>query len=195
MRPFVVIAVTLLPMVAQEAGQHDRYPEIRALIREAELAAVNIQFLKDRSEPSSWAARLYGRAGYLEDAARALGNKPDSAGYFLWRARVVYGDLAGAEQSLAAIADPERKAGAMASLADLLWKMGDPTKRPKPFRGRQRACAQDREPRSSQAAARDHRTGTDVCLRGSALSNFGNAPPAETFSIAGLTHPLIPDYH
>jgi len=127
MRPFVVIAVTLLPMVAQEAGQHDRYPEIRALMREAELAAVNIQFLKDRSEPSSWAARLYGRAGYLEDAARALGNKPDSAGYFLWRARVLYGDLAGAEQSLAAIADPERKAGAMASLADLLWKMGDPT--------------------------------------------------------------------
>jgi tetratricopeptide (TPR) repeat protein len=131
MRLFTLMMAALVPLGAQgETARTDRYPEIRVLIREAETASVNIQYLDDRSDPHSWGARLFARAGYLDDAARAFG-KLDPAvepPYDLWRARVLYGDLAGAEKSLESIADPGHKAQAMTSLAYLLWKMGEPAK-------------------------------------------------------------------
>ena len=121
------VAVIVAKGVIGAGSGTDLYPEIRALIREAETSAVNIPFLDDRSNPTTWAASLYARAGYLDDAARAFG-KLSVPPYVLWRARVLYGDLAGAEKSLESIADPEDQAGAMTSLADLLWRMGEPTK-------------------------------------------------------------------
>ena len=46
--------------------------------------------------------------------------------YRVWMARVIYGDLTGAEASLDKIANIESKAGRFASLADLLWRMKQP---------------------------------------------------------------------
>jgi hypothetical protein len=89
--PVLIGAITMAPV----AKGSDFYPEIRAIIREAELASVNIRFLNDRSNPSGWAGRLYAQAGYLEDAARAFTKALDSPSMkpepSLWRARVVYG--------------------------------------------------------------------------------------------------------
>jgi tetratricopeptide (TPR) repeat protein len=134
MRLFTLIMAAAVPLHAQDDPvRTDRYPQIRVLVREAETAAANIGFLDDRSNPHSWAASLYARAGYLDDATRAFG-KPSSGQpaseppYDLWRARVLYGDLIGAEKSLESIADPEHRAAALASLADLLWRMGEPAK-------------------------------------------------------------------
>jgi tetratricopeptide (TPR) repeat protein len=132
MRLFTLLIAVVVPLRSQgDAVRADRYPEIRVLLREAEAAATKIAFLDDRSNPHSWAASLYARAGYLEDATRAFGKSSEPASeppYSLWRARVLYGDLIGAEKTLESIADPEHKAAAITSLADLLWRMGEPTK-------------------------------------------------------------------
>src|SRR5947208_3237495 len=107
MRLFTLLLSAVEPLLGQgDAVRTDRYPEIRVLIREAETAATNIRFLNDRSNPRSWAASLYARAGYLDDATRAYGKPSDPASgppYDIWRARVIYGDLAGAEKTLESI--------------------------------------------------------------------------------------------
>jgi hypothetical protein len=121
------VTLFLLPLYAQ-APSSDRYPEIRAIIREAEAASAGVRLLDDRSNPHSWAGTLYARAGYLEDSARAFGvDLASRSPYPLWRAQVVYGDLAGAEKKLRANnPESEKQAGALSSLADLLWRMGKP---------------------------------------------------------------------
>jgi tetratricopeptide (TPR) repeat protein len=121
--PLFTISIALH---AQTADQADRYPVIRKLIQEAETAAVGIQYLDDRSNPREWASRLYAHAGYLADAIRANDGRADA--YHIWRARVLYGDLETVEKSFESIADPENKASRLISLADLLWRMGEPDK-------------------------------------------------------------------
>lgn len=111
---------------AQPPGQADLYPLVRTLVQEAERATVQVQFLDDRSNPRSWASRLYARAGYLNDAVRANGGRDDA--YQIWRARVLYGDLAGGERTIESMPDPEQRALALVSLADFLWRMGDADK-------------------------------------------------------------------
>ena len=128
------IVATLSTRAQQSAVTVDRYPEIRVLIHEAETAAVNIRFLDDRSNPHTWAASLYARAGYLDDAARVFDKQTSSLPpasqppFALWCARVVYGDLPGAEKLLNANTDPEHRTAAMTALGHLLWRMGEPEK-------------------------------------------------------------------
>jgi tetratricopeptide (TPR) repeat protein len=121
MKPLALAMGAFLPLCAQ---QIDLYPGTRALIREAETAAASNRNLDDRRSETSWAGRLYERAGYLDDAVRAFGNPAGACG--LYRARTVYGDLAGAQKCVEAISDLERRAAAFASLGDLLWRMGQP---------------------------------------------------------------------
>jgi len=106
--PLFTLSISLC---AQTADEHDRYPVVRTLIQEAETAAVNIRFFDDRSSPSSWASSLYARAGYITDAIRANGGRGDA--YHIWRARVLYGDLAGVETTFESISDPENKASSL----------------------------------------------------------------------------------
>lgn len=126
MRPFALLVLSSLLLRAQA---QDLYPEIHALVSEAESAAADIRLLEDRSDPHAWAGRIYARAGYLDDAERAFAVSPGSSDgppYPLWRAWVVYGRLDRAEKSFESVADPDKKAGLLAALADLLWRMGQP---------------------------------------------------------------------
>src|SRR4051812_13071468 len=127
MRLLAFIFSVVLSASAQDAGGTGRYPEVRAFLREAESIAATIVPPKDRHESAGSLASLYAQAGYLDDSARAFANVSDPP-YALWKARVVYGDLAGAEKSVQAIADPERRAGMVAVIANLLWRMGEPAK-------------------------------------------------------------------
>jgi tetratricopeptide (TPR) repeat protein len=103
----------------------DLYPEARALLLAAELSAENLRQLADGSDPWTWAGSLYARAGYLADAERVLG--PSEEPHFIvWTARVVYGDLAGAEASIDKISSPASKAECYVALANLLWRMQKP---------------------------------------------------------------------
>jgi tetratricopeptide (TPR) repeat protein len=124
MRLIVLFVVVLSFLGAQQSQPTDRYPEIRAIIREAEVAAKNVPILPDKSRPVLWAGNLYARAGYLDDAERAY-SKTDVPPVTVFRARVVYGDLAGAEKYLRSLADPDRRATSTSSLADFLWRTGD----------------------------------------------------------------------
>jgi len=124
MRLIVLFVIVLSFLSAQEIQPSDRYPKIRAIIREAEVAAKDIPILPDKSRPAQWAGNLYARAGYLDEAERAY-SKAAVPPVTVFRARVVYGDLAGAEKYLQSIADPDRGATSMSSLADLLWRTGD----------------------------------------------------------------------
>jgi tetratricopeptide (TPR) repeat protein len=122
--PIVLALLTNLPLSAQG---RDLYPQVRALLLEAEAASTKIQFLDDRSNPHTSIGTLYAHAGYLEDAERAFARTqsptPDPP-YDLWRGWVVYGRLDRAEKSIDAITDPENRARFLLSLADLLWRTG-----------------------------------------------------------------------
>ena len=120
----LVSAWLLTPGAAQTTT--DYYPEVRKVLLEAEAASVGITILPDRSTPLPWAARLYARAGYLEDAARAW-KKAGEGQEQLISARVLYGDLPGGLNVIAAIRDSEKKAQALIHVAQMLWKMGDRT--------------------------------------------------------------------
>jgi len=84
---------------------------------------------------------LYAHAGYIEDAKRVIGPSKVPS-YRLWKARVIYGDLTGAEASLDKIANIESKAGRFASLADLLWRMKQPELARSRFEKARRLAAQ-----------------------------------------------------
>lgn len=111
--------------LARDLRGADMYPQVRAIVYEAETNSTGIQFLPDRSEPLLVAGRLYMRAGYLDDAARVFGSLSDDR-YHLWKFRAVYGDLDGADKTLESIGDPQKKAQDQIQLADLLWKLGEP---------------------------------------------------------------------
>jgi len=110
--------------VCARAEALDRYPEIRTIILEAETASAGITTLADGSEPLSWAADLYARAGYLEDASRAL-TKAGAPPEQLSAARALYGDLDGALKAVTAMRDPERRTTRLTGLAGILWRMED----------------------------------------------------------------------
>src|SRR6266576_3663634 len=85
----VIFVILTLPLGAQSS---DLYPQVHALLLEAEAAAANVRFLDDRSNPRTSIGSLLAHAGYLEDAARAFASDPSSfpgPPYDLWRAWVV----------------------------------------------------------------------------------------------------------
>lgn len=121
------IAFVTLAGLQLDGQNRDLYPQVHALLLEAETASANIEFLDDRSNPHTSIGSLYAQAGYLEDAERVLARYPSSVPGVhpdLWRAWVVYGRLDRAEKSIDSVHDPELKARFVASLADLLWRMG-----------------------------------------------------------------------
>ncbi len=122
---FFLIFATSVALRGQSKADPNLYPEVRALILEAELAANGLRMPENGSNPWTWAGSLYAQAGYVEDAERLFGPSAEPP-YKLWKARVVYGDLAGAEASLDKIAKLESRAACFASLADLLWRMQRP---------------------------------------------------------------------
>ena len=119
-----LISTLFVAAAAFAAGpeQLDLYPQARGIIQAAERDSLHISMLDDRSRPVEWAAHLYARAGYLEEAAQAYSRSSDSP-MTLIKARVVYGDLPGAEKAIAAIVPPEQRLNAEMSVADVLWKM------------------------------------------------------------------------
>lgn len=123
----LLIAFAILANLRLSVQNRDLYPQVHALLLQAETSSANIQFLDDRSNPHTSIGSLYAHAGYLEDAERAFARSPSSVPgppYDLWRGWVVYGRLDRVEKSIDAMNDPERKARFVSSLADLLWRMG-----------------------------------------------------------------------
>jgi hypothetical protein len=107
------------------SGDEDRdlYPQIHAILREAETESLNIPSFDDRSVPSEWEAHLYARAGYLEDARRtSLRTSKFSA--VLLKGYVVYGAMSSAENVVAQMPNPYGKGRAQLIIADTLWRMG-----------------------------------------------------------------------
>jgi len=67
----LLIAFAILTNIQLGAQTRDLYPQVHALLLEAETSSTNIQFLDDRSNPHTSIGSLYALAGYLEDAERA----------------------------------------------------------------------------------------------------------------------------
>jgi tetratricopeptide (TPR) repeat protein len=123
MRSTALALIAALSLTGQ-----DRYPQVRALVLEAEAQSGNMRLLKDRSNPHTWAGDLLAHAGYLEDAERAYRKSGDfSSGppVILWKAWVVYGERERAERWIESAMTPGEKAPRLLALADLLWRMGD----------------------------------------------------------------------
>jgi tetratricopeptide (TPR) repeat protein len=108
----------------------DLYPQVRALVLEAEVASANMRLLKDRGNPHTWAGDILAHAGYREDAervyAKSTGASKDPP-YMLWRAWVIYGHRERAEKLIESATSAEVKASMLTSFADLLWRFGEPT--------------------------------------------------------------------
>jgi len=121
-RLLLVYALLLTPSPAETA--RDFYPEVRKILLEVETAAAGIAVLPDRGEPLPWAARLFARAGYLDDAARVL-TKAGRGQEQIASARVLYGDLPGGLQAVGAVRDAERRVMFFTGIAHVLWEMGD----------------------------------------------------------------------
>ncbi len=121
-----LLAVLLL-VTGGRSQTIDRYPQVRALVLEAEAAAGSIPLLRDRSNPHTWAGDILAHAGYLDDAERAYAKSqgPTQPPYTLWRAWVVYGHRDRAERMIANETSTEKKARYNGMLADLLWRMGE----------------------------------------------------------------------
>ncbi len=124
MKWLVLVLATALSLHAQP---HDLYPQVRALVLEAEAASANMRFFKDHGDPHAWAGDVLAHAGYLDDAERAyakssshLSDPPD----ILWRAWVLYGDRERVQKLIESATSAERKATYLASFAEMLWRMG-----------------------------------------------------------------------
>ncbi len=124
-RVFSILLVGSAALLGQGVAQRDLYPEVRALLLEAELAANGLRELADGLNPWTRMGEMYARAGYVADAERVMGPTKEPS-YRVWQARVVYGDLAGAEASFEKIGSPESKAACYAAMANLLWRMQEP---------------------------------------------------------------------
>jgi len=120
-----LLSTLLLVRIVFAAGaeQPDLYPQIREIIQAAERDSLQIAMLDDRSRPGEWAGHLYARAGYLSEAARAY-SRTSTVPFALFKARIIYGDLAGTEKGIASLARPEQRLHAQLSVADVLWRMG-----------------------------------------------------------------------
>jgi tetratricopeptide (TPR) repeat protein len=124
MRSLFLAAVMASQLSAQ---MRDLYPQVRALALEAEAASAPNGILKDHSDPHGMVGDILAHAGYLEDAERAFAKAPRySSGTpsALWRAWVVYGHPEKAQKLIESTTSPEKKASLSASLADLLWRLG-----------------------------------------------------------------------
>src|ERR1700722_10639134 len=106
----------------------DLYPQVRALVLEAEAASTNIPLFRDHGDPHTWAGNILEHAGHLEDAERAYAesSRPSSDLPSIWRGGVGYGHQEGAEKLIGFTSSAEKKATFLASFADLLWRMGQP---------------------------------------------------------------------
>jgi len=85
--------------------------------------------LKDGSNSHTWAGDILAHAGYLEDAERAYaksrGGSADPSYNILWRGWIVYGQRERAEKFIESAVTADKKAGYLASFADLLWRLGE----------------------------------------------------------------------
>ncbi|WP_031500753.1 hypothetical protein [Bryobacter aggregatus] len=106
-------------------AQIDVYPEIRALLREAETAFSELRPVDRARWTRDHIATLYSKAGYFADADRVFGAEESGWPRHL-KAFAVYGRAADAEKLANAMTDPEVKAQSLMSLADVAWKMGQP---------------------------------------------------------------------
>ena len=88
------LALTLLTAYYLCGQTLDLYPQVRALVLEAEGASANMRLLKDNSNSHTWTGDILAHAGCLEDAERADAKSPGPSSdppYILWHAWVVYG--------------------------------------------------------------------------------------------------------
>jgi tetratricopeptide (TPR) repeat protein len=163
---FASLVTIPISLLAQASDQADRYPLIRSLLQEAETAAIGIRYFDDRSNPRSWASTLYARAGYLSDAIRANDGRADA--YHVWKARVLYGELEAVDKTFDSISDPEDKASRLISLADFLWRMGEPDKA--------RVRFEAAKPPASRVANQSHRNRLLASIE-QGLTYVANDPP------------------
>ena len=119
---FTGLLLTLALTQAQSGS--DRYPEVRAILTEVEIAAAKIGVLRDKNNALSSVAFLYARAGYLDDAFRVAAMAGMEQGFFT-KAQTLYGDLPGARRVIGAVQDPVSKSALLSGVADTLWRMGD----------------------------------------------------------------------
>lgn len=122
------LALALATTFSLCAQTPDLYPQVRALVLEAEAASTNIRLFRDHGDPHTWAGNILEHAGYLEDAERAYAEspRPSSGLPYIWRGWVVYGHQERAEKLIESTTSAEKKATFLASFADLLWRMGQP---------------------------------------------------------------------
>lgn len=118
------VVLLLGGICATAQTKFDYYPEIRALLREAEAAAAGTVRLENRRDPFAWIGSLYERGGYLDDARRVFLKSPGAAVHL--RARVLYGDLPNALAEAESKKDPVERAAWFESIADTLWRIGQP---------------------------------------------------------------------
>jgi len=124
MKSLTVILISVFCLAGQAV---DRYPQVRALVLEAEAASKDMRLLKDHSNPHTWAGDILAHAGYLEDAERAYARSPGPTAnppYALWRAWVVYGYPERAEKLIESATTAEKKGQLLAAFADILWRTG-----------------------------------------------------------------------
>jgi tetratricopeptide (TPR) repeat protein len=124
---FVCLATVMASHLSAQVP--NLYPQVRALALEAEAASGRVGILKDHSDPRGMVGDILAHAGYLEDAERAFAKAPSySSGTpsALWRAWVVYGHPEKAQKLIESTTNTEKQAGLSASLADLLWRLGQP---------------------------------------------------------------------
>jgi tetratricopeptide (TPR) repeat protein len=122
------LALALATTFSLCAQTPDLYPQVRAIVLEAEAASTNIRLFRDHGDPHTWAGNILEHAGYLEDAERAYAEspRPSSDLPYIWRGWVVYGHQERAEKLIESATSAEKKAPFLASFADLLWRMGQP---------------------------------------------------------------------
>ena len=117
--------IFLLLSLAGACLAADSWPGMRDLILEAEKAASGVGVFPDKSRPDEWGARLLARSGYVDEAA-VFWAKSGGNQIYLIRARTYYGELDTARKEALSASSPEKRAGLLGQIADVLWKMGQP---------------------------------------------------------------------
>jgi hypothetical protein len=179
-----LISLTLAMSLSLRAQAPDLYPQVRALVLEAEANSTNMRLLKDRSNPHTWAGDILAHAGYLADAERVYAKSPGpSPGppYMLFRAWVVYGNPERAEKLLESTTSPEKKATYLIAFADLLWRTGQAEEARARFEAARVAAAKIADP----ATRKQRLSAIDQGLR------FVSDPPPDLISATPHPRPRI----
>ena len=122
MRLFLVSILCLQPLWSET----DYYPKIREQLLAAEKECAKIAKLDDRNYHLANIARLFARAGYLEDAIRIVEVVPSDFNFLLLaKAQALYGETSQAHTTLRRILGPVDRANFSASVAHLLWQTGN----------------------------------------------------------------------